>query len=403
MIELSKEKIKEIEQQFELPVYVFHQDEFEENYRDLENAFRAVYPNYHICYSYKTNYTPAICRCVKELGGYAEVVSDMEYELALKVGYTPKKIVYNGPAKGRYLESHILNGGISNIDRMEEVQRICEIAKEHPETSIGTGIRVNFDIDAGYTSRFGIDIGIVPEVIRLLESNGVCVNGIHCHMSRARSLEAWKNRAVTMLNLVKQCNLHGLEYISLGSGMYGRMDKELHEQFSNVPTYKEYAETVFSLFAEFYGEAERKPIVFTEPGTTLVSKYVDFFAKVEGIKKIRNKCFVLLGGSFHNLGETCQMKQLPIRVFAQGKNKIRVEKADFVGYTCLEQDIMYRDFSGEIAQGDYVQFGNAGGYSVVEKPPFIMPNCAMIAISNGEARLIKRKEKMEDIFSTFVF
>lgn len=403
MIDLSQEKIQEIENKYGLPVYIFHQDEFEENYLELENTFRAVYPNYRICYSYKTNYTPAICQCIKKLGGYAEVVSDMEYELALKVGYTPKKIVYNGPVKGEYLEKHLLGGGINNIDRIEEVNRICEIAKEHPNVRISTGIRINFDIDAGYTSRFGIAIEEVPEIIDLLNSSDVSIGGIHCHMSRARSLAAWKNRAATMLNLVRQCELYELEYISLGSGMYGRMDKELHEQFSDVPTYQEYAETVLTQFAEFYKDTDRQPIVFTEPGTTLISKYVDFLAKVEGIKTIRNKDFVLLGGSFHNLGETCQMKQLPIKIFSQEKDRVKVDKANFVGYTCLEQDIMYRNFTGEIARGDYVQFGNVGGYSIVEKPPFIMPNCAMLAVSNGEIGLIKRKEKTEDIFSTFVF
>ena len=36
--------------------------------------------------SYKTNYTSYICKPVKNLGGYAEVVSDMEYQVALLNG-----------------------------------------------------------------------------------------------------------------------------------------------------------------------------------------------------------------------------------------------------------------------------------------------------------------------------
>ena len=69
------------------PFYMFDEEGFVNNYRKLERTFKAVYPNYQISYSYKTNYTPLVCKLVKSLGGYAEVVSDMEYTLAKKLGY----------------------------------------------------------------------------------------------------------------------------------------------------------------------------------------------------------------------------------------------------------------------------------------------------------------------------
>ena len=72
-----------------------------------------------------------------------------------------------------------------------------------------------------------------------------------------------------------------------------------------------------------------------------------------------------------------------------------------VGYTCLEQDVLYRDFCGELSVGDYIEFGNVGGYSLVDKPPFIQPDCPMIAIKEGKQELIKRAETFEDIFKTF--
>lgn len=73
------------------PYYIFYADELIKNYHNLESAFRSIYPEYHIAYSFKTNYTPAVCKIVKELGGYAEVVSDMEYTLARKTGFDKSK------------------------------------------------------------------------------------------------------------------------------------------------------------------------------------------------------------------------------------------------------------------------------------------------------------------------
>ena len=139
------------------PLYIFHEEEFLNNYDELVGCFRKAYPNYQVSYSYKTNYTPYICRIIKNKGGYAEVVSDMEYTLAKRLGYTNDKIVYNGPAKGPMLEEHLLNGGINNIDNLSEALRICRLADENSGKIIKTGLRINVNLGRGSVSRFGLD------------------------------------------------------------------------------------------------------------------------------------------------------------------------------------------------------------------------------------------------------
>ena len=83
-------------EELKTPYYIFYADEFINNYHDLENTMKSVYENYQIAYSFKTNYTPAVCNIVKNLGGYAEVVSDMEYQLALKIGFLPTAAAWTG-------------------------------------------------------------------------------------------------------------------------------------------------------------------------------------------------------------------------------------------------------------------------------------------------------------------
>ena len=98
------------------------------------------------------------------------------------------------------------------------------------------------------------------------------------------------------------------------------------------------------------------------------------------------------------------LKKLPLKVIASGGCSKRYEHVDLVGYTCLEQDVMYPDLSGSFGIGDHVQFGNVGGYSNVCKPPFISPNCSMVVRKeDGGYQIIKRQETYDDILHTYVF
>ena len=239
------------------------------------------------------------------------------------------------------------------------------------------------------------------------EVDNIEIVGLHCHISRCRSLAAWKNRSNIMLKLADQYFKDKLpQYIDLGSGMFGKMDESLEKQFDEIPTYEQYAEVTAAVFAEHYKAVsnDKKPILFTEPGTTLINKYFDFIGRVDSIKSIRGKSFVVMNCSEHNLGETCLLKKLPIRVISSESERVSIEHADLVGYTCLEQDVMYTDFDGQIGIGDYIQFGNVGGYSIVYKPPFIWPNCSMIVIDSlGNDMCIKNRESYNDLLNTYLF
>lgn len=407
---MNRSLLNKIVERFGSPTYVFMADDFINNYLELENAFKSIYPKYTLAYSFKTNYTPRICQIVKELGGCAEVVSDMEYYLAKKIGFEDEKIIYNGPAKGNSMEEHILKNGIVNIDNINEIERVCKLAESNPKRQINIGIRVNFDIGNNLISRFGINTesNSLTEAIEMLRRYpNIKVIGLHYHISRARSLDAWKKRVETMMDLVDKYIETTPKYINLGSGMYGQMADNLKAQFTgDIPSYKEYAEIVADTFQQHYIRLpdSDKPMLITEPGTTLVAKYIYLIAKVTNIKNIRGKHFATLDGSFHNLGEISGMKNLPIEVYPVSQKASSYDDIDFVGYTCLEQDCMYRSYKGDLDVGSYILFENVGAYSIVLKPPFILPDCAMVEIQNDRSiSLIKRAQTFEEVFSSFIF
>lgn len=362
-----------------VPSYLFLKEDFVANYKVFEKTFKDIYSNYQISYSYKTNYAPYICKLVKELGGYAEVVSEMEYNLAKNIGYQDEKIIFNGPCKGIYPNC------ILNVDSIDEIFK----------TKGNIGLRINIDVGQNFISRFGIDECDLDRAFEIAKDR---IIGLHCHVSQARSLSAWSKRIDKMLELAdKYFGEDGPTYIDLGSGMFGDMGKDLKKQFSEVPSYLDYANVVAKKMAEHY-KGDHKPILFTEPGTTLINKYMNFICEVETIKHIKGKTFVILNGSKHNLGEICELKKLELEIIHNGNKQEEIKDGSLTGYTCLEHDVMYKGFNGKLAVGDYIVFKNCGGYSIVSKPPFIMPNYPVYS-DNGD--IVKKAETFEEIFKTY--
>ena len=387
--------------------YILDTEQFRHNFRMLKKAFSEIYPNFNIAYSYKTNYTPALCKIVNDLGGYAEVVSDMEMEIALRVGVKPEKIIWNGPYKDiKKVENLLIAGGTVNIDSAYEIAVIEEIAKNFPDKILNIGIRCNFDISVGVVSSFGFDVESKEfnNALNLFSRfNNLRLIGLQCHFA-TRSLETWRPRAEKMLQLIERLGIVP-EHIDLGGGLFGNMSDSLKAQFNSyIPNYTEYAQAVAPLFAEKFNGYDKPPLLLIEPGSALSGDCMKFVSKVINIKSVRGKSIATLLGSIYNINPTLNKKNPPIEVIKVGKEGRRTySDLDFGGFTCIESDYLYRGYSGELAVGDLIVFSNVGSYSIVLKPPFILPNFPVIDLCNNMPKLIKRAEDFDDLFHTFIF
>ena len=156
--------------------------------------------------------------------------------------------------------------------------------------------------------------------------------------------------------------------------------------------------------AKHYANSEKKPLLVTEPGTTVVSRYMSLITTITGIKEIAGRNIVVCDSDIHEAGETAMMMKVPFTHYKVGDGNASNTPIDITGFTCLEQDTLFKDFPEPVRVGDVIEFRNVGGYSVVYKPPFIQPCCAMVAIKeDGSVEEIKRKETFEDIFKTYKF
>ena len=401
---LNKQVISELRKEYGDAFYLLDSEQYRNNFIELRDTFRKIYPNFNIAYSYKTNYTPKFCKIVNELGGYAEVVSEMELEIALRIGVKPNRIIWNGPIKNpQKLEEFLVAGGTDNIDSIEEFATVKDIAERHPAKTLNLGIRCNYEVGDGVVSRFGFDVDSkdFKQVLKFVTTTkNVHFINFQCHFAK-RQIEYWPARAKGMVELIDCLGIIP-ERIDIGGGLFGKMADSLKAQFTNeIPDYQAYAEAVAPVFADYFADKDVKPELLIEPGSAVVGDCMKFIGTVKTIKNVRGKWIATVLGSQKNI--SMSGINPPMEVIAMGDEQKEYENLDMVGFTCIEGDVLYHNYSGRLAHEDAIVIGNCGSYSLVMKPPFILPNFPVLDICGEKTEVIKRGEVFDDFFHTFDF
>ena len=403
-MEINKSIISGLQAEYGEAFYLLDSAQFRKNYAELKAAFNDIYPNWNIAYSYKTNYTPKLCKIVNELGGYAEVVSEMELEVAKRIGCKANRVIWNGPIKNvPVMEQFLLDGGTINIDSIEELEQVKDIHNRHADKLINVGIRCNYDVNDGVVSRFGFDIDgedFMEAVKFATTTKNVKLINFQCHFAK-RQIAYWPARAKGMVDLIDRLGIIP-ERIDIGGGLFGKMADSLKAQFSSeIPDYEAYAKAAAQVFADYFKDKDVKPELLIEPGSAVVGDCMKFVGTVKTIKNVRGKWMAHVLGSQKNISMTGINP--PIEVIAMGGEQKEYKDLDFLGFTCIEGDVLYHNYNGKLAHQDVIVISNCGSYSLVMKPPFILPNFPVLDISEGKTEVIKRAENFDDLFHTFNF
>jgi diaminopimelate decarboxylase len=405
--------IKQISDIYGDSFYIFQRDVLRKNHFEMSTAFTRIYPNTIIGYSFKTNYTPAVCRELLALGCYAEVVSAMEVDLALKLSPTSPNIIFNGPCKTYDSIKLVLNiGGIVNLDSLNDFKLVSEVVATENIAHARLGLRCNFpmkDSDSTYfpDSRFGMDVDsddFKDMVFALSKSKNMALVALHCHLPY-RSLHSFGERVKNILELVDRFDLSQLEFLNFGGGMYGPMPEELAVQMEGtIPRYCDYAEVIGQAMAKKFGP-EDGPGIIIEPGTALVADVFDFYTQIVSTKNIRTTNIAVVSGSIFDISANSRSTALPYEVVEKPiqTRKNNKEKWKIVGYTCIESDVLTANHDGILHIGDFVKYKNVGSYSVVMRPPFIKPSFAIVEVKGRQIKCIKKSQSVDTVFKDFNF
>lgn len=413
---INLEDLNQLKKQFGESFYVFDLGQLRANYLNMYSAFKSRFKNIIIGYSYKTNYLPTLIKEISNLGGYAEVVSRIEYDLALKIGVSPKNIIFNGPLKSQDdIALALKEGSIINLDSFYEIEIVKEFALKNNSKNYKVGLRINYDInidgmsplqDGFKQSRFGfcIENGNFERAFsELNEIGNVTVVGLHGHCStHIRSLKVYEKITQTLCDISKGYMADTLEYLDIGGGFYGNVPETM--KLKNVPSFEDYATAICSIINKEKVHFKNEPYLILEPGLALVVDTFKFFCKVVDVKVNNNEYFVLVDGSAHNIKPTIFKKNTPMELVKTNKEAYKIDKFNVVGCTCMEKDYLLIDYVSEIPKiGDFLIFNNVGAYTIVLNPPFIKERPPIIAKIENQYKLVRKKEKLDDFINSNVY
>ena len=137
-----------------------------------------------VYYSYKSNPVPGVLQLLHGLGIGAEVISEYELWLALKLGVPANRIVFNGPAKSTAAIHNAVAQDLLliNVNHREEIDVVATVAR-----ALGKRPRIGVRVAAssGWSGQFGLSVGqgeAFAAIKQVHESGVLQLTAIHCHV-----------------------------------------------------------------------------------------------------------------------------------------------------------------------------------------------------------------------------
>jgi len=209
-----------IAEKYGCPIYVYDAAIIKKQYDKLTAAFDVK--SLKINYACKALTNINILKYIGSLGAGLDTVSIQEVKLGLKAGYEPNNIIYTPNCVSLEEISEAVELGVQiNIDNLSILEQFGD---KYPDVPVC--IRVNPHIMAGgnskisvghIDSKFGISIHQVPHIVRIVETTGITINGLHMHTgSDILDAGVFLQGAEVLFNVAN--HFSDLEYIDFGSG-----------------------------------------------------------------------------------------------------------------------------------------------------------------------------------------
>ncbi|MFI6470878.1 diaminopimelate decarboxylase [Streptomyces sp. NPDC050516] len=402
--------LAEIAERFGTPAYVLDEGEVRERCR----TYRSAFPEAEVLYAAKAFLCRAMAHWVDEEGLGLDVCSAGELELAVTAGFPAERIVLHGNAKSPHDIEAALRLGVGRIviDSPSEIARLAAAVGPHGHQKVM--VRVVPGISAGGhdkirtgtdDQKFGLSLtdGHAQHAIaRILGQPQLELTGLHCHLgSQITTVKPYLSAVRRMVGLMARLrDVHGIVLPELDMGGGHGVAYRPGEDGLDITTL---ARRMRAELAESCAAAGLDvPRLLVEPGRAVVGPAGVALYRVLAVKRTGDNLFVAVdGGMSDNPRPALYGVRYAPRLIGRASTA-HACKATVVGRHCEAGDVLASavDLPGDVHPGDLLavpvagayQLSMASGYNMVGRPP-------VVAVADGHARLLVRRESLEDFRS----
>jgi diaminopimelate decarboxylase len=388
---------------FGTPLLVF----CEETIRARAQAYRDAAPGATIVYGSKAFPNVALLRVLGEEGLGADVSTLGELELALRAGLPPSRIVVHGNNKSdeELARAAEADAWLVVLDALEEVERAAAAGVRRVLIRVTPGIDPDTH-DAIKTGHHGSKFGVQPEdaleALRRAQGAGLETAGFHVHLgSQLREVAATRFVVDWLAAFAAECRQE-LDWapavVDVGGGLGIRYVEE-----EPAPSIAAFAGTLAERVERAFALHDLpQPRLVLEPGRSLVGQAGVTLYRVGAVKRASEATtYVAVDGG---MSDNPRPQLYGARFAALLANRADEQPAGtfaVCGKHCESGDVLIeRAALPEPRRGDVLAVPATGAYTLGMASNYnATPRPAAVLVRDGEARLIRRRETIDDLFA----
>ncbi len=422
--------VESIAREFGTPAYVLDEADFRARARafrdDFAAPFETVCGGADVYYAGKAFLCTSVASWVAQEGLSLDVCSGGELAVARRAGFPAERIGFHGNNKSLDEIRAALDYGVGRIvvDSFVEIERVAEMAAELGvvapvmiRVTVGVEAHTHEFIATGHEDqKFGFSLtgGQALEAARaVLAHASLDLRGLHSHIGSqifdTGGFEMSARRLVGLHALIADELGHHSPEIDLGGG-FGMAYTSQHTPMSPGELGEQLADIVgreFKAIPETRDGVVAVPRVSIEPGRAIVGPSTFTLYEVGTVKQVElgdhhSRAYVSVDGGMSDNVRPALYEADYSCTLANRSAEAAPMLARVVGKHCESGDIVVQDewLPADTGPGDLIAVPGTGAYCRALSSQYNhTPRPPVLAVRDGEARVIVRRETIDDLLA----
>ncbi|MDT7760913.1 MAG: diaminopimelate decarboxylase [Mycobacterium sp.] len=421
VVSIAGVPVTDIAAEFGTPVFVIDEDDFRSRCREIAAAFGGAQ---YVRYASKAFLCTEVARWINEEGLSLDVCSGGELAVALHANFPPERIALHGNNKSIDELTAAVKAGVGHVvlDSMIEIERLDEIAAaagvvQDVLVRLTVGVEAHtheFISTAHEDQKFGLSVAsgaAMAAVRRVFATDNLRLVGLHSHIgSQIFDVAGFEMAAHRVIGLLRDVvaefgvdKTSQLGVIDLGGG-FGIS----YLPHDDPPPVQELAATLGAIVRdESTAVGLATPRLVVEPGRAIagpgtITVYQVGTVKDVAVSQTAQRRYVSVdGGMSDNIRPSLYGAKYDARLLSRSSDAPPA-LSRVVGKHCETGDIVVRDvwLSDDVQPGDLLGVAATGAYCYSMSSRYnLIGRPAVVAVRDGRARLILRRETVDDLLS----